>query len=86
MGYQVEFDKQAIKDLNKLDPPVAARVIKNCSNLYRDPIRGPNISPLKLKPNIYRLRIGDYRVVYLVEGQRVVIKYVKHRREIYRDL
>lgn len=86
MGYQVEFDKRTEKDLSKLDPQVAARIIEKCSTLYKDPTTGPNISHLKLMPNLYRLRVGDYRVVYIVEGNRVIIKYIKHRKDIYTSL
>lgn len=86
MGYQVEFDKQVRKDLKKLDPQVAARIIEKCSTLYQDPTKGPNISHLKLMPNLYRLRVGDYRIVYTVEGNRVIIKYIKHRKDIYTSL
>ena len=86
MGYQVEFDKRVGKDLKKLDPQVATRIIKKCSILFQDPTEGPNISRLKLVPNLYRLQIGDYRVVYLVEGNKVIIKYIRHRKDIYRSL
>jgi len=87
LDYQVEFDKRVItKDLRKLTPQVAYRIIKRCSFLSKEPINGPHISRLKLKANLYRLRVGDYRVVYMVEGNRVIIKYIKHRKDIYRSL
>lgn len=86
MDYQVEFDKRVEKDLKKLDRQVAARIIKKFSALHQDPTKGPNISHLKLMPNLYRLQVGDYRVVYIVEGNRVTIKYIKHRKDIYRSL
>ena len=86
MGYQVEFDKRVGKDLKKLDPQVAARIVKKCSTLSQDPTKGPNISHLKVMSNLYRFHIGDYRVVFIVEGNRVIIKYIKHRKDIYRSL
>ena len=70
----------------KLTPQVAYRILKRCSILSKEPTTGRNISRLKSMPNLYRLRIGDYRVVYIVEGNDVVIKYIKHRKDIYRDL
>ena len=86
MAYQVEFDKRVGKDLKKLDPQVASRIIEKCSILSKEPVDDPNISRLKLRANLYRLRVGDYRVIYLVEGNRVTIKYIKHRKDIYRSL
>lgn len=86
MGYQVEFDKRTEKDLSKLDSQVTARIIGKCATLYKDPTKGPNISHLKSMSNLYRLRVGDYRVVYIVEGNRVIIKYIKHRKDIYTSL
>lgn len=86
MGYQVEFDKRVGKDLKKLDPQVATRIIEKCSILSQAPTKGRNISRLKLVPNLYRLQIGDYRVVYLVAGNKVIIKYIRHRKDIYRSL
>ena len=86
LGYKVEFDKRVTKDLKKLDPHVASKIIEKCSTLRQDPTKGPNISRLKLMPNLYRLQIGDYRVVYIVERDQVIIKYIKHRKDIYRSL
>ena len=86
MDYQVEFDKRVKKDLKRLDPQVTARIVEKCSTLCQDPTKGPNISHLKLMSNLYRLHIGNYRVVYIVEGNKVIIKYIKHRKDIYRSM
>lgn len=86
MSYQVEFDKRVGKDLKKLDPQVTARIVEEYSTLRQDPTKGPNISHLNLMPNLYRFQIGNYRVVHMVEGNRVIIKYIKHRKNIYRNL
>jgi len=86
LSYQVELDIRAQKDLKGLDPQIALRIVERCSILYQNPIQGPNISRLKLRPNLYRLRIGNYRIAYIVESNRVIIKHISHRKDIYRSL
>ena len=85
MAYQVEFDKRALKDLQKLDRKVASLIVTKCSLLETDPLSGSSIKCLWA--NLYRLKVlGEWRVVYLVEGTKVSIILIGHRRDIYRQL
>ena len=82
MKYTIEFKPKAIKDLDSLQPDIARRIVEKISrlspNLEGDVKRLTNFTPE------YRLRVGDYRVLFEVEGSRIVVYRVRHRREVYR--
>ena len=82
MEYEIEFKPKAIKDLDSLQPDIAKRVVGKVSclsaNLEGDVKRLTNFTPE------YRLRVGDYRVLFEVEGNRVIVYRVRHRRDVYR--
>lgn len=81
MEYEIEFKPKAIKDLDSLQPDIAKRLVEKVSrlalNLEGDVKRLTNFTPE------YRLRVGDYRVLFEVEGTRVIVYRVRHRREVY---
>ncbi|RNL82987.1 type II toxin-antitoxin system RelE family toxin [Halostreptopolyspora alba] len=85
--YEVVFDNRASKELGKLDTPVARRVYSAVLALAKEP-RPEGCRQLSGYPGLWRIRVGDYRVVYTVDdGQLVVVALrVAHRREIYRKL
>ena len=82
MEYEIEFRPKAVKDLDSLHSVIGARVIEKIgrmrNNLEGDVKRLTNFAP------DYRLRVGDYRVLFAVESKRVVVYRVRHRREVYR--
>src|SRR3990167_7224553 len=88
-SFIVELTSAAAKDLRRLDPPVRRRVLRILEVLRRTPYPEPGL-PIKplvgASPPQYRLRIGDYRVVYLIEASRILVVRVAHRREVYRTL
>jgi len=85
LAYQVEFDKRALKDLQKIDRKLANSILTKCSLLEVDPLSGPNIK--RFRANLYRLKVfRDWRVVYLVEGTKVSIILIGPRKDVYRQL
>ena len=80
---KIEWNEAAIKDLANLDKPVAQRILKKI-NWLSENIERVTPEPLtgQLK-GTYKLRIGDWRVVYTIEGQTLVIQFIGHRRDIY---
>jgi len=85
LNYRVEFDKRALRDLKKLDPQVQRSIIEKCVLLEENPLKGPGIK--HLNSNLYRLKVlRDWRVVYLVEGSKVSIMLVSHRKDCYKRL
>jgi len=86
--YEIEWAASALRELRKLDHHATRRVLVAVSKLATDP-RPPSSRALSGQPgSMLRLRIGDYRVIYHAEDQRLVITLVRvpRRREAYRDL
>ena len=84
MTYEVEFSKSAQKEFKKIDPTIRLRIGKAIHALGSDPRNG-NVRPM-VGTKSWRLRVGEYRVVYDISDQKltVLIIKVKHRREVYR--
>lgn len=83
MSYRLVYTERAAKDIQRLNLPIRERVRKALLRYENDPLRyaeGLRQSTL----GSYRFRIGDYRVVFDLEGEEIVILMVGHRREIYR--
>jgi mRNA interferase RelE/StbE len=81
--YRLVYTHRAIRDLDELDASVKQRIGKTLLRYELDPL--PHAEPLKQSElGSYRFRIGDYRVVFDLEGDQIVILRVGHRREIYR--
>ena len=86
--YEIIFDKSAEKDLDDLSSEITRRVIKAISKLANDP-RPMGFKKLKAaNENLYRIRSGDYRIIYAVadEIKIVNIRRVRHRKDVYRNL
>lgn len=84
-GYKLEFTTNAEKTLKKLDNQIAKQINKK---LY-DLISGStnlDIKKLISNNNLYRLRSGDYRIIFKIENQTITILIVDiaHRKEAYR--
>lgn len=84
MPYRVEITTSAERDLKRLPKPVAQRIGRRLLALADQP-RPRGVKKLKPSP-FYRLRVGDYRVIYEVDdkAQQVRILRIRHRREVYR--
>ncbi|RLG19542.1 type II toxin-antitoxin system mRNA interferase toxin, RelE/StbE family [Candidatus Micrarchaeota archaeon] len=81
---KIEWAEEAVRDLEKLDRQVAERILrklewfsKNFERIVPEPLGG------EFK-GTYKLRVGDWRVIYTVEGDIMVIQGIGHRREIYK--
>jgi mRNA interferase RelE/StbE len=81
--YKIELRPAAARALRKLDPQVARRVQAAIALLAEDP-RPPASRPLRGRP-AWRVRVGDYRVIYTIEDDVLLIVVVTlgHRRDIY---
>jgi len=82
--YEIEFKKSVDKDVRGIPPSDLKKILQKIDSLREDP-RPPG--SVKLAGEAYfRVRQGDYRVVYEVQDAKLVIVVVKvgHRREVYR--
>ena len=84
----VELAPRAVRELDALPSALQLRIIKKIQTLSSDPTpRGTAIKRLHGFPQpTFRLRIGDYRVVFLLEKDKIVVLRIIHRRELERAL
>ena len=80
--YRVELMPRAIKDLKTLPKPEAGRIVDKLRGL-EESLTG-DIKKLTNTSPGYRLRVGNYRVLFEMEGRNIIVYRVKHRRESYR--
>jgi mRNA interferase RelE/StbE len=86
-AYNISLKPSVEKDLRPPPKSIAARVIEQIDGLKTDPIPRQALK-LSNAERLYRIRVGDYRIVYEVDTKtkQVLIHYVRHRREAYRSL
>jgi mRNA interferase RelE/StbE len=81
MRYQVELKPRAIRDLKGLDRTMARRIGEKLTAL-QDDLAG-DVKRLTNATPEFRLRVGDYRVLFEIEGSKVIIYRVRHRKDAY---
>jgi mRNA interferase RelE/StbE len=80
---EVILTRRARKDLERLDPPSRRRIIEKLTELAAEPLRhAVRLTDPRL--GAYRFRIGEWRVIFDVIDDQLVILRIGHRREIYR--
>ena len=82
MIYQVEFKPRAIKDLQVLPVAEHRRVVSKIEVLQNN--LGGDVKQLTNFTPEYRLRVGNYRVLFEVEGDKVIVYRIVHRKDAYR--
>jgi mRNA interferase RelE/StbE len=83
--YQISIDPAAMRELKKLAPKVRQEVSDAISALATEP-RPDGVRKLSGSKNSYRIRVGEYRVLYRITDKELLILVVKvgHRRDVYR--
>jgi mRNA interferase RelE/StbE len=83
--YSITFTRSARKELELLDAPIVERIFRSIQGLSRCP-RPHNCVKLRGGGNLWRLRIGVYRVIYFIDDSKKLVDIiaVRHRREAYR--
>jgi mRNA interferase RelE/StbE len=79
--FKIKWDEKAYNELEKLEPIIARRIIKKVKQLEDNPY-SMNIKKLK-SLDYFRLRIGDYRGIFYIEKDNILILKVGHRKNIY---
>lgn len=84
MLYAIEFTTRARKELDAQEHVIRGRILKALARLASAPYQSPNVKALE--GGGYRLQVGDFRVLYIVENARlvVVVVGVRDRKEAYR--
>ena len=87
MSYQVEIKNSAAKALKRIPKAQRIRIVEKIDSIAENL---PNPETTKMKGNnpFHRVRVGDYRIVYEIQEEILIILIVKigHRKDIYRNL
>ena len=85
--YSMTFARSARKELEKLPPSLARRIFRRIEALMKVP-RPSGAIRLQGNSNLWRIRVGDYRVIYSIDdpARMIDISAVRNRRDAYRDL
>ncbi len=85
MNYSVIISGSALKAMNRMPEKVRFRVDKKILSLSKNPLpRG--VKKLRGSERFYRIRTGQYRVVYQIDGDqlRIIVIRIRHRKDVYR--
>ena len=81
MTFKIIWDKKAQDDLHKLDALIARRIILKVRELEEDPF-SKEIKRLKGE-TLFRLRVGDYRILFDIIRDAIIVLKIGHRKNIY---
>ena len=84
-SYEIQWKRSAERDLRNIDPQQIPGIIRSVESLADNPFPA-QCRKLRGSERDYRIRVGDYRVIYRVDTKAkvVIIYHVRHRREAYR--
>ena len=84
-AYTIEFKPTAVKDLKKLPTAFRKRIGRKLDYYCKQP--DPLAHATKLtgftKGGDYRFRLGEYRIVFDLKKEKIIVLYIEHRREVY---
>ena len=85
MKYTVVITRSPQKALDRLEGDIYARITRKLEELEDNP-RPMGVEKLSGREDLYRVRVGDWRIVYAIQDQELIVLVVKvaHRREVYR--
>ena len=83
--YSVEWDTKAIKEIEALERKERKKILERVAKLGTTP-RPPGCKKLHDKESAYRIRVGDYRVIYQIRDSQLLVLVVRvgNRRDVYR--
>jgi mRNA interferase RelE/StbE len=84
-SYEIQWKHSAEKELRGIDRQFISRILEAINSLADDPYPAQH-RKLQGSESSYRIRIGDYRVIYQIDIEKkiIVIYHVRHRKDIYR--
>lgn len=86
MKYQVIFTKKVAKEIRQLNKKDIPRIIEKAESLAQDPRPEGSKKLSGIKDDFWRVRVGNYRIIYLIEEEIKIVQISKigHRKDIYR--
>ncbi|HYP08412.1 MAG TPA: type II toxin-antitoxin system RelE/ParE family toxin [Bryobacteraceae bacterium] len=87
-SWKVEVSKSAVKSLRSINEPFKGKILKAIAQLAEDPLPFGNKRLVDVEPPMYRIRVGDYRIVYEVFTDEALVRVarIRHRSDVYKDL
>ena len=85
--YRIEFVRSARKEFVKLPKQIQSKVVSALELLATNPFSELiKFKKIKGAADLYRIRIGDYRIIYAIQNEvlKVVVIKIGHRKEVYR--
>lgn len=84
-SYEVSFAPAAARQLRKLPKAVQERILDAAGQLATDP-RPMGVVKLEGDDELYRIRAGDYRIIYQIADEQLIVLVVRiaHRKDAYR--
>jgi mRNA interferase RelE/StbE len=79
--YRIEYGPSALDDLDRLPKRARAQILRKIEGM-EDGLHG-NIKRLHEAEAAYRLRMGDYRILFDTEGEVIVIRRIGNRKDVY---
>ena len=83
MEYVLIITEEAKRHIDKLDRVIRTRIAKKLPLLLSNP-KGLSRNLVNFKGGSYRYRVGDYRIIFDINGNKIEILKVMHRREVYK--
>ena len=85
--YEIQWKDSAKKELKNLDKAIIKRLLAHIDLLAENP-RPETSKKLQGIDNFYRIRVADYRVVYSIEDDVLVVEIIRlgHRHKIYQNI
>lgn len=85
MNYTIEIKQSAKKELAQLPKHIAEKIIRQIRGLANNP-KPKGYKKMVGTENAYRIRMGNYRVIYSIFNQQLVIQVIKigHRKDVYK--
>jgi mRNA interferase RelE/StbE len=85
--YQLTIKRSFEKDLRRLPNDVVERIFKKLDGLASNPYPS-GVDKIEGSEHSYRVRIGDYRIVYAVDDstKTITLFYARHRKDVYKNL
>lgn len=84
MSWKVEFTREALRDISRLETKTVDRILNKLEQAKKDPY---HFFQRLVGNDYFKLRIGDYRVLaFLFNDNRIVVQKISHRKNVYKDL
>ncbi len=85
MSYKIVFTKESVKDIEKLDQTIKKQLYKKL--LYFKELDDIKVVAKKLQnrdTGEYRLRVGNFRIIFDLDKHTIIVLRIQHRKDVYR--